>query len=239
MIPKDRGGRGYPTFGGGEVFKLTPTLPDLGSGRLSIGFGPANMNHPVAGVILDSPGNNLRHDGFRRCRRRYRVQGGAEVGRRLEVCGAAHLQEQPTVLSLLLNPRCYGEYVRDVVLQRRWSRWSVRDHAAAPNCCSRAFVILRFSRIWVKIAAEALHHVEPRRAGWGEAHMNTRVPRKHFGFLPLVRFPSFVPRHVFSVHREGDRQTKHSRLLFCFASSSLKTMQFNAVPEGCEPRWRP
>ena len=27
-----------------------------------------------------------------------------------------------------------------------------------------------------KIAEEALHHVEPRRAGGGEVHMKTRVP---------------------------------------------------------------
>jgi uncharacterized repeat protein (TIGR03803 family) len=46
-----------PTFGGGEVFKLTPTSSGPWKWSVVHSFGPANMNHPVAGVILDSAGN--------------------------------------------------------------------------------------------------------------------------------------------------------------------------------------
>jgi len=47
-----------PVFpGGGTVFRLTPTSSGPWKWSLVHSFGPANLNHPVAGVILDSAGN--------------------------------------------------------------------------------------------------------------------------------------------------------------------------------------
>jgi hypothetical protein len=46
-----------PGAGGGTVFKLKPTSSGPWKWSLVHSFGPANMNHPVAGVILDSAGN--------------------------------------------------------------------------------------------------------------------------------------------------------------------------------------
>jgi len=46
-----------PTFGGGSVFKLTPTSSGPWKWSLVHSFGPANANHPVAGVVLDGAGN--------------------------------------------------------------------------------------------------------------------------------------------------------------------------------------
>ena len=46
-----------PNFGGGTVFKLTPTATGRWKWSLVHSFGTANAYHPVAGVILDADGN--------------------------------------------------------------------------------------------------------------------------------------------------------------------------------------
>lgn len=46
-----------PNFGGGTVYKLTPTATGPWKWSLVHSFGTANAYHPVAGVILDADGN--------------------------------------------------------------------------------------------------------------------------------------------------------------------------------------